>query len=418
MRDRLSPKSIAYEMDPALLEEVKAVLTKQFEAPSQIKSVTLLSEPKRRNLVLRIVLAPPLNGAPQSLILKQSIHEHSSEEDQEAFARFARDWAGLEFLSHSKEKTSIAPQFYGGSTHHRFILLEDLGENHRSLVDSLTGQEQDTALSSLKRFMRCLGKFHTQGHGEGIKKYQDILQALNPEAEVWHNDLQKTLDDMLPKISAILKKLSIPYTSDMQDEVTHVIQAVFAPGPFTTFVHGDICPDNVFDDPQKNTMHLIDFEWGFVRSALLDGTYLRMSMPTCWCSKALPEEFIGPLENIYRQELMKKMPAAKEDPLYYKAYTEACAFWMLNVLGEIEKVIDADRLYYSGPVPENALWNPGENRGRPRVLARLSSFIQVSLKHKMLPHLRTLAEQVLKEVKILWPDAKPLELFPAFRTNK
>ena len=141
-------------------------------------------------------------------------------------------------------------------------------------------------------------------------------------------------------------------------------------------------------------------------------------MPTCWCVKAIPEDLINSLEATYRAELIKGIPAAKDDEAYHTAYTNACAFWMLNVLGEIEKVMDEDRVYYSGPVPEKSLWKPKENSGRPRILSRLQAFIDVSKRSDKLPHLRTLAEQILKELKIKWPEARPLDLYPAFQQNR
>lgn len=59
---------------------------------------------------------------------------------------------------------------------------------------------------------------------------------------------------------------------------------MLSPGSFTILTHGDICPDNVFDHEECKDLQLIDFEWVFVRNALLDDTYLRMSMPICWCA--------------------------------------------------------------------------------------------------------------------------------------
>jgi hypothetical protein len=45
---------------------------------------------------------------------------------------------------------------------------------------------------------------------------------------------------------------------------------------------------------------------------LLDGTYLRMSMPTGWCAKAIPIDVIESLEIIYREELKRTIPAAND----------------------------------------------------------------------------------------------------------
>jgi hypothetical protein len=44
----------------------------------------------------------------------------------------------------------------------------------------------------------------------------------------------------------------------------------------------------------------------------------------------------------------------------------------------------------------------------------LQAFINVSKKYDKLPHLKSIATQVLRELKTRWPDAKPLDLYPTF----
>ncbi len=188
------------------------------------------------------------------------------------------------------------------------------------------------------------------------------------------------------------------------------------PGHFTTLIHGDICPDNVFDDPSNNNMRIIDFEWSFVRNALLDGVYLRMSMPTCWCTKAFPEDVIEKFELTYRKEIAKNIPAAKEDTLYYESYVAACAYWMLWNLISAGDIWDKDSdLTDAKYLNLHTQWRILEdNLQRPRVLYRIESFIETAKKHHSLPELRSMAEQVLVKLKSIWPETKTLGLYPAF----
>ena len=58
-------------LEPTLLKEMIDVLTKRFKTQIQIKSVVFLSEPERRNLVLKISLESELNGVPDSLDIKE-----------------------------------------------------------------------------------------------------------------------------------------------------------------------------------------------------------------------------------------------------------------------------------------------------------------------------------------------------------
>lgn len=64
-----------------------------------VKSTELLSEPTRRNVILRLYLEAASNAAPSTVILKQSLREEGDEGDKDAYARFARDWAGLQWNS-------------------------------------------------------------------------------------------------------------------------------------------------------------------------------------------------------------------------------------------------------------------------------------------------------------------------------
>lgn len=397
-------------IDPALLEEVIDIISKSFESPIQTKSVVFLSDPDRRNVVVRIVLENPPNGMLHSMILKQSLPQKVSEDDKNALGRFARDWAGLEFLS--SLNSHIAPKVYGGSQKFHFVLLEDLGDVHLSLVDSLMGSDRVAAVEALTRFMISMGQFHGLTHGH-TDDYQKILEKLNPYADRWQDDFE----DMLSKMKALLEKFDIPWTADLQREITQVFKTCTEPGPFTTLMHGDICPDNVFDNPDTNTMHIIDFEWSFVGNALLDGTSLRMSNPTCWCVKAFPKDVIEPLETLYRQELMKKVPAASDDQLYYDSYVSACAYWMLWRVVSLEDTLETDVDVHDSKFPLHPKWKPEYNLRRPRTLARFQAFIDVSKKQELLPNLRAMAEQIMTELKSRWPDVKPLELYPAFQAE-
>ncbi len=381
-------------IDPTLLQAIINTLSEHFNDKIKIKSIVQISEPDRRNLVLRIMLQNPTDEIPTSVILKQSLQEKEAKDDKDAFSRFARDWAGLEFVSNLESKQSLCPRFYGGNKDHRFVLLEDLGEKHVSLVDSLTGTDKAAAQASLKRFMQCLGTFHAASHAH-TQDYLRILTRLDPQAESW--EVREGLDKMPTEIKDTLNKLGLHTTPEMQKEIHTVIKSVCEPGDFTTYIHGDICPDNTFDNPEKDELCLIDFEWARVGHALLDATYLRMCMPTCWCAGKIPNELIESLEQEYRNKLMGKIPASRDDDTYFNAYVNACAVWML---GNVTR-------YIEGKLPREA-----------RALARLQAFIDVAEKYDKLPHLRSIAKQVLEKLKVLWSKSKPLDLFPAFRADQ
>lgn len=410
MNNELDKQTINSEV-----REAVQYLLQQYSATScEIKSIVFLSEPERRNLVLRLYLENQSDDIPASIILKQSLPEMTDDDDKKAYARFARDWAGLEFLSEIKQWHHNVPTFYGGNKEYRFILLEDLGREHVSLVDSLTLPSRAEAIAALHRFMTTLGNFHAASFGH-IAEYETILHNIIEQAESIQDELNFMVNDLLPKLELASKSLGLTITPEIIDEAQHIIKSMIRPGPFTVLTHGDICPDNVFDHKDSQELQLIDFEWSRVRNALLDGTYLRMSMPTCWCAKAIPNEVIEPLEAIYRDQLKHAIPAASDDSAYMKAYTEACGFWLLQqTIPLLNTVIDKDRIGPSGPTHPKSLWRPEENKVRPRVITRLQAFIDVTSKNDQLPYLRKMAQELLSTLKTRWREVKALEFYPAF----
>lgn len=399
-----------------IVPRARQLLEDYFHQKIKIDSFVFLSDPERRNSILRLRLLHESKTIPNTVILKQSLPEGNN--DKEAYARFARDWAGLAFASQIPQSRHNTPVFYGGDKKHRFILIEDLGESHLSLVDSLTMPNRDKAIKALKRFMTALGSFHAAGAGQ-TDLYQTILNNIHEGHDVPQDELTHTKDKLIQQLKTTHKKLNLSLSRECIQEAQLLIESMIKPGPFTVLTHGDICPDNVFDHEDYYELQLIDFEWAFVRHALLDGTYLRMSMPTCWCAKAIPDEIINAMELSYREEISRTIAQGHDDIVYKKAYTEACGFWVLQqTLHFIDSVLETDRVGPSGPVPINSLWKPDENTVRPRVLSRLQAFIKVASSNNLLPHMTDMAKTILNELQKYWPNAKPLEFYPAFQDQK
>jgi thiamine kinase-like enzyme len=407
------------KLNTKLLQKIQAILSQKFQTEIKIKSTVTLSEELRRNLVLRVNLEQSDRNIPQTIIFKQSLIEKSTSDkellrksarDKEILGRFARDWAGLEFISSFDIEVIIAPKFYGGSVSSRFILIEDLGANHLSLVDPLMSNKLQDAKDALNRYMKIMAKFHGNAH-QNIKNYSPMLQKIDPDVDVW----QDGFTEMPAKIRSFLGKLNIEFSLELEAEMNYVFKLNKEPGPFIALMHGDICPDNLVDDPDKNQIKIIDFEWSYIGNALLDAVYLRMYMPTCWCVMAFPDYIIEEMDLVYRKELSKFILEAKDDKLYYEYYVGACAYTIFWRLLNIEYVLDKemsqeDREKY---VPDK--WKAEYNIARPRQLLRLKKFIELANKHDALPHIKLMAEAVLIELNKRWLDVEPMEYYPAFR---
>jgi hypothetical protein len=402
------PQTIAQDID---MKEVENILSSHFKRKIEIESSRQLSEPERRNQVLRLYIKNPIDKIPASVILKKTVIRENKDFELE---RFASDFAGLKFLSTMPNLSGFVPAFYGGNVSQHFMLLEDLGETHQSLVDSLIGGDEKRAEAALHRFVISLSKLHanTFHHTE---KYLQIYRETSPKPRSWQVDLKEEQEGIIRELGASLKALDLPITEAIVSEAKLVLTRNFSPGPFTTFIHGDICPDNVFDSPDNNHLYLIDFEHGKIRNALLDGSYLRMGMPTCWCAKAIPAKLVGSLEKLYRDEIKKVIPKAADDHAYRAAFEDALAFWMLNSLIPIQHLMEKDDTWGSGPVPQGSLWKPEENLVRPRIISRLQAFLNEPATDNRYMNLIKLVKDVLKQLETKWKHPKPMDFYPPFR---
>ncbi len=400
-------------MEPELLKAVTQSLEDYFGGEVTIQDVKLLSESDRRNRIARLFLSIDARDT-QSVIFKQSLSDKGQETtDDDILARFSRDFAGLKFLNGSDINHSI-PKFLGANQDFRFILLEDLGDTHISLVDSLTKSDPDKAIAALRRFTKSLAHFHMASY-ERLGEYDELLVSAYPKRETLKDRIKWNQEDLLPKLESVCELLGISCTNDLKQEASDVIEKTLSPGDFYVLTHGDICPDNVFDHEDKDELQLIDFEWVRPGSSLLDATYFRMNFPTCWCAKALPEDVILELESLYRKTIASKIEASLDDRKYNESYVSACGFWLIGSMQFALRIMDKDECWSSGPVPADSLWNPEANLARPRFISRLEAFIQVSTAYDYLPYLRLAAEEILAKVYDKWDDARPLDLYPAFQ---
>ena len=394
------------------------LMSAYFKKPVRFSRVVQMSESNRRNVILRLYIDNPTTKMPLTLILKknaiqQKIFDHDENETElEQHSRFAHDWAGIEFLT--QIGGNHAPHFYAGSIAYQFIIIEDLGLKHSSLVGPLTRvatpQNRDDAKAALISYVRRLGAMHADTAGKE-KQFSALLDHIYPDALRFNYIPQ--LDN--EKILNQLKKLIDVDFNELSREINAISEFSRSKNEFNVLLHGDICPDNVYYE--KNNMRLIDFEFGDFGNALIDAVYLRMYMPSCWCSKAIPKKMVDEMESIYRSELIKGIPSASDDLLYNKQLVYACGYWLLRTIKQIGDMdlMEHERICPSGPIDLDSQWNPEENKLRPRILSRLDAFIACKHSYNYLPKLCEAAILLKQHLKKLWTEANEMDLFPAFK---
>ena len=397
-----------------IIDDASKLMSLRFRNTVNFSKVIQLSEPDRRNVILRLLIDNPKNGWPQTIILKQTATETNkfdsakSETEIEKLSRFAHDWAGIEFLT--EIGSDHAPHFYAGSLEHKFILIEDLGLSHPSLVGPLTRspsvenvQEADSALIA---YVRRIGRMQVDTLGKS-DQFTSILNRVYPQALRFNFLSEVDVSDMLNQFKLLIGDES----RELGQEIHNILEFSQSHSDFHVLLHGDICPDNVYY--QGHEIKLIDFEFSDFGNALIDGVYLRMNMPSCWCSKAVPQTVLSKMESAYREELKKGISLTIDDIVYNKQIIYSCAYWLIRTISTMD--VDHEWICPSGPVDSDSEWDPTENGFRPRILSRLDAFIACSKNTGHLPKFCEASIQLLSHLKKIWPESQYIDVFPVFK---
>lgn len=391
------------------LEEFKIIVSAAEEVlsdthgPIRIVDVERISEEERRNLLLRIRLDTPPKDGPETLIIKRVVADEYNPDDVASWhtQRFFNDWVGAQFLSSLPGDPGHGPRFYGGHRALGFIILEDMGREHRSLVEPLLGGDAAETEAVLLQFTQRLGQMHSDTLGQA-HEHRQLLRALHPGIEVAPHGSDHHQIQAEPFIEK-LRTLNVTPEEGCAADLDTLAASLRDPGPFTAYIHGDPCPDNFF--LQERELRIMDFEFGRMGHALLDIAYGRMIFPTCWCCNRVPSHIVTRMEATYREVLAHNCPAAQDDAQFYQALTYVCGYWLCNTLNwMLEEAVKKDHTW-------------GITTVRPRILARLEAFIETSNEFKQLPALRGTANRLLDELRTRWSDVEPLPLYPAFRNE-
>jgi hypothetical protein len=383
------------------LEVARGLLEVRLERPVGLSSVQRLSGERRRNLVLRLGLSG--QGVPSSVILKRAEMGGAVDEATWNRNRFACDWAGAQFLT--ELGGSLAPRFFGGSAAQHFILLEDLGETHTSLVEPLLEGPPARAAALLERYAMLLGRLHAGSYGH-LARYAALLDEVQPGlSPVWLSDFRTDPPALTEALALLEQHGGGAPRADLEAEVEG-LRAELRREDFLVYLRGDGCPDNVFDTPAG--LRLIDFEFGRYGHALLDACYPRMSMPTCWCAGRLPLEQVEAFEAVYRRELARRCPAARDGERFQRALAAACAFSLLLTIGwRLRRALEADSQARED-LPSL----------RSHLLAQCSGFLEVAEAPTQLPTLTRSVAHLRNALAQHWPGAAPAETYPAFRERR
>jgi thiamine kinase-like enzyme len=382
-----------------LTAEAERMLSDRFGSQFHFTTVERLSEPDRRNLILRC-LSTPTGNFPSRFIIKKVEADVYDPDNPDSWdtQRFFKDWIGSQFLSSLGGKSSHGPQFYGGNRDLGFIILEDMG-THRSLVEPLLHEDADRAEAALLRYSTRLGKLHVDTINKS-SLFQKLFQSVSSNGRSFPT-MEPELEKSIQKVQTLIDDLGVLPGTTFSQELHEIGKTVVDPGPFLVYIHGDPCPDNVFDNDQD--MRLIDFEFGHFGHALMDATYARMMFPTCWCANRLPQSMVARMESRYRTEFVKGCSEAQEDSIWEHALVTICGYWLLNTLA----------WHLEASLSEDHGWGIASHR--QRILARLEAFMITSEEFGRFPAAHETFGGLRDTLSERWPDTQSLPLYPAFQ---
>ncbi len=385
-----------------LQARAEAILTERWGGPVALSIPERLTEEGRPSQVYRCRVEGGPAGAPATVILKQRVREIS-------VTRFLNELAGAEFLT---EREAPAVRFHGGDRQRFLLIIDDLG-SAGGLDVVLNGNEPGPAQTVLQEMARGLGRMHAATAGAALQ-YHTLRRRHGSWREVVPESLMAWVSpgEVGPDLRLLhmhawfqwaapwaLRKVGVQRGPGFSTAAVGLIRRLGS-GPLLAYNQGDPCPDNwrlTATGPR-----LIDFEAGGFRSALMDGAYLRMHFPTCWCAGALPASILARLEAGYREELAQGCPAVTDERTWRASMADACAYWAwFTVATLLPRALAGDDSWGIATV-------------RPRILARLSAFLEASTGQADLDALRRPAETLLQQLTLRWGAAN-LPLFPCFQ---
>jgi hypothetical protein len=346
-----------------------------------------------RTQVWRVSLSAFATDIPASVVVKRLNPDNATPLSEWAFWN---DWASLTFL---QDFGSFAPRFLAGDNAARLFIMEDLGSGMR-LDHALLGADPLIAEAYLLDYAAIHGRMHARTFGH-VAEYRRIRESLAPipsEAAIYASH------DWLPESFArMLADLDLVSAPGVAADVERLLTTVRYPDPFQTFIQGDACPDNCIRGADGG-VRLLDFEGGMAGHALLSGAYARMRFPTCWCVNELPAGLAERMEGVYRAELARGCPAARDDALFNEAVAAACVFWLLEWCREfsIQRMSETDNAWREATV-------------RQRFLARLDYAARFTATTGNFAALGATFTRIRDLLLQRWPaETHRMPLYPAF----
>lgn len=326
----------------------------------------------------------------RAAILKRPRRNPRGEPDREAFGT---ELASLEYLGGMP--APVAPRLLGADVGTGILVMEELPAG-RSLADSLLAGDRADATASLVAYATALGSLHAWSIGR-TSGFEHALARYGPGASSRRWYLER-IEGGRGRFLQVVSALGLAADGAAAD-IDGLIRTL-ADDRYLSFVHGDLCPDNV--RLAGGRMRFFDFERSYVGPAALDAAYLLAPFPSCWCFAELPADVTDLALRVYREAL--EAGGVETGPDFDAQMTAVLAGWVVARAAMIDGALSSDRQW-------------GTTTIRPRLVAWTGRLAAVTATTGTFPRLRMVAEGLNTRFRALWPEAV-IPAYPALADSR
>jgi hypothetical protein len=296
---------------------------------------------------------------------------------------FAQEAVSYQLFTALSPDERMCPELLAHDGRDRVLVLEDLGRT-ATLEDKLYARDSRAAERALLSWARSLGRLHANTAGREAD-FNALLRRLGGPAKGDHAEV----DEICARVPSLVQdRLGIPVPDAVLQEVAHAVERSRS-SAFRAFSPVELSPDNNLVTGEG--VRFLDFEYGCVRSALVDAANLRLPFANWPDALALPAGMSEAMIAAWRAEVVGVWPAFADDEALAAHLTtsELLRVWLIT--GEELGALDLSR--HAAPVSREAAmvtwWRDlAKHAGYVRMTAvpEFSSKVAAALAARLGPH--------------------------------
>lgn len=313
--------------------------------------------------------------------------------------------AGMRFLAQLPRPPVSVPAFYAGGpvgADKAVVLSEDLG-SAPDLAELLLRGTSSQARAALEGYVDALLDVHLATFG-----HRAAHDAIRAEYDPPRSSTERLSEGGFARLASLEVG---PLPAGVAEAVAWV-DAQLAPSErWWAFTVADCCPDNNQVRPDGRVT-LFDLEFAGCRHALLDLSYVRTFMPTCWCLRRLPDDLSKQLVDRYRTKLLAARPEI--DAAEFEAGLAASqAFWAISTMSwRLEEALGENGDFHHDYTYAGVGFRSASHREVVRL--RITELARVAAEREELAPLGELASVIADQLEKRQPTTTLLPLYPAF----